>query len=95
MLSKCSKLAQKEYTRRHDWFGTKIHLKICRKYGIKVKEKWYKHKPEVVVEDDKDVWDVTAQTDHEKYRRRSDVIAVQKNKNLLLALMMEEWIPKN
>ena len=40
------------------------------------------------------VWDVTAQTDHEKYRRRSDVIAVQKNKNLLLALMMEEWIPK-
>ena len=27
------------------------------------------------------VWDVTAQTDHEKYRRRSDVIAVQKNKS--------------
>ena len=95
VLSECSKLAQKEYKRRHDWFGTKIHLKICRKYGIKVKEKWYKHKPEVVVEDDKDVWDVTAQTDHEKYRRRSDVIAVQKNKNLLHALMMEEWIPKN
>ena len=41
------------------------------------------------------VWDVTAQTDHEKYRRRSDVIAVQKNKNPLLALMMEKWIPKN
>ena len=53
VLSECSKLTLKEYERRHDWFGTKIHLKICRKYGIKVKEKCYKHKPEVVVEDDK------------------------------------------
>ena len=26
VLSECSKLAQKEYKRRHDWFGTKIHL---------------------------------------------------------------------
>ena len=25
VLSECSKLAQKEYERRHDWFGMKIH----------------------------------------------------------------------
>ena len=25
VLSECSKLAQKEYKRRHDWFGMKIH----------------------------------------------------------------------
>ena len=50
MLSECSKLAQKEYKRRHDWFGTKIHWKICRKYGIEVKEKGYEHKPKVVIE---------------------------------------------
>ena len=25
VLSECSKLAQKEYKRRHDCFGTKIH----------------------------------------------------------------------
>ena len=50
MLSKCSKLAQKEYKRRHDWFGTKIDWKICRKYGIEVKEKWYEHKPKVAIE---------------------------------------------
>ena len=36
MLSKCSKLAQKEYKRRHDGFTTKIHWEICRKYGIEV-----------------------------------------------------------
>ena len=39
VLSECSKLAQKEYKRRHDWFGTKIHWELCRKYGIKVKKK--------------------------------------------------------
>ena len=34
VLSNCSKLAQKEYKRRHDWFGTKIHWELCRNYGI-------------------------------------------------------------
>ena len=31
VLSECSKLAQKEYKRRHDWFGTKIQWETCRK----------------------------------------------------------------
>ena len=53
VLSECSKLAQKEYKRRHDWSGTKIHWKIRRKYGIKKKEKWYEHKLEAVTENDK------------------------------------------
>ena len=39
VLNECSKLAQKEYKRRHDLFGTKIRWEICRKYGIEVKEK--------------------------------------------------------
>ena len=29
VLSECSKLFQKEYKRRHDWFGTKIQWGIC------------------------------------------------------------------
>ena len=53
VLSECSKLAQKEYKRRDDWFGTKIHWEICRKYGIEKKGKWYEHKPEVAMENDK------------------------------------------
>ena len=32
VLSECSKLAQKEYKRRHDWFGTKIQWEIYGKY---------------------------------------------------------------
>ena len=53
VLSKCCKLVQKEYKRRNDWIGMEIHCEICRKYGIKVKEKWNKHKAEVVMENDK------------------------------------------
>ena len=84
VLSECSKLAQNEYKRLHDWFGTKIHWKICRKYWIEVKEKWYEHKPEVVMENDKCkiLWDFRVQTDHDMYGRRPDVIVVQKDKNL-------------
>ena len=84
VLSECSKLAQKEYKRRHGWFGTKIHWEICEKYGIEVKEKWYENKPEVVMENDKCkiLWDFTVQTDHEIYGRRPDVIVIQKDKNI-------------
>ena len=84
VLRECSKLAQKEYKRQHDWFGTKIHWEICIKYLIEVKEKWYKHKLEVVMENDKCkiLWDFTVQTDHKIYGRRPNVIVVQKDKNL-------------
>ena len=83
VLSKCSKLAQKEYKRQHDWFGTKIHWEICRKYGIEVKEKWYEHKQEIVMENNKfkTLWDFTVQANHEIYGRRPNAIVVQ-DKNL-------------
>ena len=47
-------------------------------------EKWYEHKPEVVMENDKCkiLWDFIVQTDQEIYVRRPDVIVVQRDKNL-------------
>ena len=41
IISKCSKLAQKEYKVRHDWVGKVIHA-----------NKWYIHNPEPVLEND-------------------------------------------
>ena len=38
VLSECCKLDQKEYKRRHNWFGTSIYWEICRKGKIKVKK---------------------------------------------------------
>ena len=36
VLSECSKMAQTEYKRRHDWVGNRIHWNVGRKYGIKL-----------------------------------------------------------
>ena len=30
IISKCSKLASKEYTTRHDWVGKVIHSELCK-----------------------------------------------------------------
>ena len=49
-----------------------------------MKEKWYEHKPEVVMDNDKCkiLWDFTVQTNHEIFGRRPDIIVVKKDKNL-------------
>ena len=48
-----------------------------------VNEKWYKHEPEKVVENDswKILWDFTIQTDHIIETRRPDMIKIDKTKN--------------
>ena len=52
IVCECPILAQREYKRRHDWVGRKIHWEVCRKIGFDVNEKCYKHEPEKVVEND-------------------------------------------
>ena len=52
IVYECPMLAQREYKRRHDWVGRKIHWKECRKIGFDVNEKWFKHEPEKAVEND-------------------------------------------
>ena len=63
--------------------GRKIHWKACRKNGFDVNEKWYKHKPEKVVENDswKILWDFTIQTDHVIGARRLDMVIIDKTKS--------------
>ena len=46
----CSMLAQKEYKRRHDKLCFNIHWALCKKYGVKVCERWYEHKVESVID---------------------------------------------
>ena len=38
LLSECSKMAKKEYKRRHDWMGKRIHWDVFKKNRIQVKE---------------------------------------------------------
>ena len=80
-------LAQREYKRRHDWVGRKIHWEVCRKIGFDANEKCYKHEPEKVVENDSwKIWDFTIQTDHVIEARRPDMVIIDKTSAKLLAL---------
>ena len=83
LLSECSKMAQKEYKRRHDWIGRKVHWEVCRKYGIDTKDRWYEHEPQSACENEeyKILWDFSIQTDHVIKARRPDMIIVEKKNN--------------
>ena len=83
ILSECNILAQREYERRHDCVGRKIHWELCRKYGLAASERWYEHQPDTVAENDscKLLWDFNVRTDRVIQARRSDVILVDKEKN--------------
>ena len=52
LLSECSKMAQREFKRRHNWLGKKIHREVCLKYGFDVKRNWYENEPETTMEND-------------------------------------------
>ena len=81
IVSGCSILAQKEYKRRHDKVCLNIHWALCKKYGVKVCERWYEHKIESVIENDimKILWDVCIQMDRQIEHQRQDIVVMEKN----------------
>ena len=74
-------LAPKEYKRQHDKACLNIHWVLCKKYGVKVCERWYEHKVESVIEKDivKILWDVCIQVDRQIEHRRPDIVVMEKN----------------
>ena len=82
IISKCSKLAQKEYKARHDWVGKGIHWELCKKFKFDHTNKWYMNNPAPVLENDthKLLWDFDIQTDHLISARRPDRVIIKKKK---------------
>ena len=80
IVSGCSKLAQKEYKRRHDNLGKIVHWKLARKCNFEAGDKWYEHEPESVLENEdyKILWDFSIQTDHVIEAWRPDLVVVDK-----------------
>ena len=52
IVSGCSKLAQKEYKRRHDNLCKIVHWKLARKCNFEAGNKWYEHEPDSVLENE-------------------------------------------
>ena len=80
IVSECSKLAQREYKRRHDNIARIVHWKLCGEYHLDRAGKWYEHQPNAVEENEdvKLLWDFTIQCDHMIEARRPDIIIVKK-----------------
>ena len=84
IVSGCSKLAQKEYKRRHDNLGKIVHWKLARKCNFEAGDKWYEHEPESVLENEdyKILWDFSIQTDHVIEAQRTDLVVVDKKERI-------------
>ena len=82
-VCECTKLAQKEYKRRHDWVRRVIHWELCKQLEFNHAGKWCEQKPESVLENDKSqlLWDFKVQTDNHIEARRPDLIIVDKERN--------------
>ena len=84
IVSGCSKLAQKEYKRKHDNLGKIVHRKFARKCNFEAGDEWYQHEPESVLENEdyKILWDFSIQTDHVIEARKSDLVLVDKKERI-------------
>ena len=81
-------LAQKEYKRRHDKVCLSINWVLCKKYGVKVCEKWYEHKVESVIKNYivRILWNVCIQVDRQIEHWRPDTVVMEKNTNKCLII---------
>ena len=81
-VSGCSKLAQKEYKRRHENLGNIVHWKLARKCNFEAGDKRYKHEPKSVLENEhyEIFGDFSIQTDHFIEAWRLDLVVVDKKR---------------
>jgi hypothetical protein len=82
LASGCGELAKKQYVRRHDRMGVRVHWELCKKYGIGCTERWYEHVPNRVSTDKEGqvviYWDVKVETAKALPHNRPDVVVVDK-----------------
>ena len=66
IISKYSKLTQKEYKTGHDGVGKVINKELCKKFRFDQMNKWCMHNPESVLENEtcKFLQDFEIHTDH-------------------------------
>ena len=93
LVSGCPELAKTEYTHRCMCAAAHMHRKICKEFGIEVKERWYEHEPKTVIENDSVtiLWEMSLHTDRTIAANRPDIVL--KNKKDKTCLLMHMTIP--
>ena len=87
LVSGCPELAKTEYIHRQHKTTAHMHWKICREFGIEVKERWYEHEPKAVTEKESVtiLWDMSIHTDRTIAAKRPDTrLTNKKDKTCLL-----------
>ena len=83
LVGGCGELAKKQYVKRHDGMGKRVHWELCRKYGIECAGKWYDHVPSSICSTkDGDVeiyWDRRVETVRGVEHNRPDVVVIEKS----------------
>ena len=90
LVSGCPELAKTEYIHRHNKAAAHMHWKICKEFGIEVKERWYEHEPKTVTENDSVtiLWDMPIHTDRTIAANRLDIVLKNKKDKTCLLIDM-------
>ena len=89
IVRECSKLAQREYKRRHDNVARMIHWKLYEKFNLEKSEKWYLHNPQTVSEkvNHKLIRNMNIQCDSNIVERRPDTAIVGKMEKIAIVML--------
>ncbi|KAI5748311.1 hypothetical protein M8J77_024164 [Diaphorina citri] len=95
VVSGCSILAKKEYLERHNKVAAHLHWNICKEFNIEVKDKWYEHSPDPVIDtpDVTIIWDTQVQTDRAITANKPDIII--KNKKTNRCILIDIAVPSD
>ena len=93
IVSECSKLAQREYKRRHDNVARMVHWKLYEKFNFEKFEKWYLKNPQTVREkvNHKLIRNMNIKCDSIIVERRPDIAFVDKMEKT--AIIIDVAIP--
>ena len=80
-MTECKIFAQKLYKQwRHDNLAINIQWDLCDKWKLDHAEKWYDHKPLMMIEDEdvKILWEMKKQTDHMIEHSMPDIVVFER-----------------
>ena len=97
LVSVCPELVKTEYIHRHNKAAAHMHWKICKEFGIEVKERWYEHEPKTVTWNDSVtiLWDMPIHTDRTIAANRPDIVLKNKKDKICLLLDMTVSLDTN
>ena len=97
LVSGCPELAKTEYIHHHNKAAAHMHWKICKEFGIEVKERWYEHEPKTVTWNDSVtiLWDMPIHTDRTIAANRPDIVLKNKKDKICLLIDMTVSLDTN